>query len=130
MEYEYPVIDLKATGKRIKELRLRNNLSVEDVSHYMGFESIQAVYKWQRGESLPSIDSLYALSKLFRIPMDEILIGNKEEDMSPLLPFYANNNQNQRLQYINYCNDLRMTRNIFKLEHHSSFYTFKINIFS
>lgn len=88
MEYEYPVIDLKATGKRIKELRLRNNLSVEDVSHYMGFESIQAVYKWQRGESLPSIDSLYALSKLFRISMDEILIGNKEEDMSPLLPFY------------------------------------------
>jgi len=88
---EYPVIDLKATGARIKELRIKNQLSVEEVSHFMGFESIQAVYKWQRGESLPSIDSLYALSLLFRTSMDEILIGSreKEEDMSPLLPISA-----------------------------------------
>ena len=51
----YPVLDLKATGERINQLRKDNNLRVTDVAEYMGFESTQAVYKWQRGESLPTI---------------------------------------------------------------------------
>ena len=58
---EYPVIDLAATGKRIRQLRKERDLRVEDISEYMGFESVQAVYKWQRGESLPTVDNLYAL---------------------------------------------------------------------
>ena len=45
----YPVLDIKATGKRINQLRKDNNLRVIDVAEYMGFESTQAVYKWQRG---------------------------------------------------------------------------------
>lgn len=45
----YPVLDLKATGERINQLRKDNNLRVIDVAEYMGFESTQAVYKWQRG---------------------------------------------------------------------------------
>ena len=44
----YPVLDLKATGERINQLRKDNNLRVTDVAEYMGFESTQAVYKWQR----------------------------------------------------------------------------------
>ena len=60
----YPVLDLKATGERINQLRKDNNLRVIDVAEYMGFESTQAVYKWQRGESLPTVDNLYALSRL------------------------------------------------------------------
>ena len=43
----YPVLDLKATGERINQLRKDNNLRVIDVAEYMGFESTQAVYKWQ-----------------------------------------------------------------------------------
>ena len=45
----YPVLDIKATGERINQLRKDNNLRVIDVAEYMGFESTQAVYKWQRG---------------------------------------------------------------------------------
>ena len=59
----YPVLDLKATGERINQLRKDNNLRVTDVAEYMGFESTQAVYKWQRGESLPTVDNLYALRR-------------------------------------------------------------------
>ncbi|WP_158554545.1 hypothetical protein [Agathobacter rectalis] len=44
----YPVLNLKATGERINQLRKDNNLRVIDVAEYMGFESTQAVYKWQR----------------------------------------------------------------------------------
>ena len=88
----YPVLDAKATGKRIKELRQQCCLRVEDVARFMGFESEQAVYKWQRGDSLPTVDNLYALSVLFNVSVDGILRGSKEEDsdMSAPLPFSMN----------------------------------------
>jgi transcriptional regulator with XRE-family HTH domain len=76
---EYAILDARRTGARIKELREKQHLSVEQVSAYMGFESVQAIYKWQRGESLPSIDNLYALSGLLHTPVDEILRGTREE---------------------------------------------------
>lgn len=79
---EYPVLDVKATGRRICELRRANHLSVEDVSRFMGFQSGQAVYKWQRGESLPTVENLYALSKLFGTTVDDILCGREEDDKS------------------------------------------------
>ncbi len=82
---DYPVLDVRATGARIKELRKANNLKVEDVAHYMGFESEQAIYKWQRGDSLPTVDNLYALSRLFKTTIDNILIGKEEKDESPSL---------------------------------------------
>ena len=69
---------------RIKELRKQKHLKVEDVSRFMGFESEQAVYKWQRGDSLPTVDNLYALSKLFETTVDDILRGEREEDEGPL----------------------------------------------
>ena len=83
---KYPVLDAKATGARIKELRKVHHLKVEDVAKFMGFESEQAVYKWQRGDSLPTVDNLYALSKLFDTTVDDILRGSKEKDESPSLP--------------------------------------------
>ena len=83
----YPVLDIKATGERINQLRKDNNLRVTDVAEYMGFESTQAVYKWQRGESLPTVDNLYALSRLLHTSVDDILIGEKERDDEPSLSF-------------------------------------------
>lgn len=83
----YPVLDLKATGERINQLRKDNNLRVTDVAEYMGFESTQAVYKWQRGESLPTVDNLYALSRLLNTSVDDILIGEKERDDDPSISF-------------------------------------------
>ena len=77
---EYPTLDVKATGARIKELRKERHLKVEEVARFMGFESEQAVYKWQRGDSLPTVDNLYALSRLFETSVDDILRGSMEED--------------------------------------------------
>ncbi len=82
----YPIIDMKATGQRIRELRLKHHLKVEEIAEFMEFGSEQAVYKWQRGESLPTVDNLYALSRLFDTTVDDIIIGTRGEDESPLLP--------------------------------------------
>jgi transcriptional regulator with XRE-family HTH domain len=96
----FPCIDPVATGARIKELRLKMQLSVRDISRFMGFEEPQAVYKWQRGESLPTIDNLYALSRLFNTPMDNIVRGIEEDERSSSLDIYR--------EHINYILDYRV----------------------
>ena len=75
---EYPVINLQATGERIRELREQNGFSVREVSEYMGFTEPQAVYKWQRGQCLPTVDNLLALSRIFHTSIEDILIGDDE----------------------------------------------------
>lgn len=75
--YTYPVIDLVATGKNIRDLRKAKGLSVADLQEYFGFEAPQAIYKWQAGKSLPSTDNLFALSHLLGVPIDEILVPVK-----------------------------------------------------
>ena len=70
----FPVIDLAATGENILRLRQARGLTVRDVQAYFGFEEPQAIYKWQRGKSLPTVDNLYALSDLLEVPMNDILV--------------------------------------------------------
>jgi transcriptional regulator with XRE-family HTH domain len=70
----FPVIDMVETGTNIKTLREQNGYSVHDVQDYFGFDQPQAIYKWERGETLPSVDNLYALSSLLGEPMKNILV--------------------------------------------------------
>ena len=74
MNCRYPVIDLAATGANIARLRKASGLSVSELQEYFGFEAPQAIYKWQRGECLPSTDNLYALSWLLQVSIEEILV--------------------------------------------------------
>ena len=70
----FPVIDVVATGKNIQKLRESRNLSVLDVQIYLGLAAPQAIYQWQQGRCLPSVDNLYALSALFEVTMNEIIV--------------------------------------------------------
>ena len=70
----FPVIDMAVTGSVIKALREQNGYSVQDVQEYFGFDQPQAIYKWQRGETLPTVDNLYALSTLLGAPIKDILV--------------------------------------------------------
>ena len=74
----YPTINMKATGARIKELRVAKGITVTEISEFMGFAEPQAVYKWQRGECLPTVDNLFALSRILGSTMEDILVGNDE----------------------------------------------------
>ena len=80
----YPVIDMAATGANILKLRRKSGLSVAQMQQYFGFDAPQAIYKWQRGETLPSTDNLVALSYLLDVPIDEILIRSKPSESAPL----------------------------------------------
>ena len=70
----YPSIDLAATGRNIARLRKAQGLTVRAMQAYFGFDDPQAIYRWQWGRSLPSVDNLYALSVLFGVSMNEILV--------------------------------------------------------
>ena len=74
----YPTINVEATGARIKKLRKEKGLKVSELSEFMGFSEPQAVYKWQRGETLPSVDNLFALSKILETSIEDILVGDDE----------------------------------------------------
>ncbi|MEE3400279.1 MAG: helix-turn-helix transcriptional regulator, partial [Eubacterium sp.] len=39
-----------------------------------GFATPQAIYKWQRGMTLPTIDNLVVLATVFGVTMDEIIV--------------------------------------------------------
>ena len=71
-----PSLNLIATGRRIAELREARGFSVRDLQDYFGFDAPQAIYKWQKGQSLPSVDNLLALSLLLKVPMEQILVWN------------------------------------------------------
>ncbi len=80
----FPVIDMAATGKNILRLRKARGLSVTDVQRFFGFEAPQAVYKWQKGQCLPSVDNLFALSVLLEVPLDDLLV--RAEPRFQILP--------------------------------------------
>ena len=66
-----PAVDLSKTGQNICILRERSGISVKEL---LGFATPQAIYKWQHGDSLPTVDNLVALSVIFEVPIDEIVI--------------------------------------------------------
>lgn len=69
-----PVIDLESTGLQIKKLRKISGFSVRDLQTIFGFEYPQAVYAWEQGKNIPSIDNLLVLSQLFGVPVEEIVM--------------------------------------------------------
>jgi len=78
-QFSYPVINMVKTGKRIESARKAAGYSVKDLQDAIVLESVQAIYKWQRGESLPTVDNLLVLSHLFRVPMESLLVYDDQE---------------------------------------------------
>lgn len=69
-----PVINLKETGLNIKNKMKSNNVKVVDVQRELGFSTAQAIYKWFRGDSLPTVDNLLILATLLNTTIDDLLI--------------------------------------------------------
>lgn len=69
-----PYIDVIATGININDLRMSAGLSVKDIQNVFGFSTPQAVYKWIRGDSIPSVDNLVVLAKVLGVTINDIII--------------------------------------------------------
>lgn len=69
-----PVINMEQTGKQIAELRKNANLTVNDIKEALALTTVNAVYKWQHGQTLPTLDNLVALAALFDCTINDIVI--------------------------------------------------------
>jgi transcriptional regulator with XRE-family HTH domain len=71
---DFPTIDLAMTGANIVNLRKAAGLTVRDLQVAFGFHSPQAIYKWQNGTALPTIDNLIGLAAMLHVRIDDILV--------------------------------------------------------
>lgn len=69
-----PTIDMVRTGQNINRLRQQAGISVKELQDVFGFATPQAIYKWQHGAALPTIDNLVVLAAVLGVKIDDILI--------------------------------------------------------
>ena len=69
-----PSIDMVATGINIVRMRRQTGMSVQDLQKVFGFSTPQAIYKWQRGDAMPTLDNLIVLAAVFGTTVDAIII--------------------------------------------------------
>ena len=69
-----PVIDMTATGRNIDRLRRNAGMTVRELQAVFGFSTPQAIYKWQRGDAMPTLDNIVALAAVFGVTVEEILV--------------------------------------------------------
>ena len=72
--FNIPTVDLVATGNNIERLRKEAGYTVKELQSIFGFSTPQAIYKWQHGTALPTVDNLVLLSAIFKVSIDEILV--------------------------------------------------------
>lgn len=70
---EYPVINLHSTGAKINELRRARGITVNELRIYLGMNNPNSIYKWFRGEALPTLENMYALSVILEVSIDDII---------------------------------------------------------
>ena len=70
-------MDKKKTGINLRLMMDERGFTVKDVQQYLGLGSVQSVYHWLNGLSLPTVDNLYALSYWFQVPVDDLICGNR-----------------------------------------------------
>jgi len=70
---QMPAIDMVATGQNIARLRDARGMTVRDLQEIFGFATPQAIYKWQHGTALPTVDNLLVLAAVFEVHMEDIL---------------------------------------------------------
>jgi transcriptional regulator with XRE-family HTH domain len=70
----YPVIDPAGTGSKLRSLIVRSGNSIADVGRMLGIADMSTMYKWLRGDALPGIDNMLALSIILNVSINDILV--------------------------------------------------------
>ena len=71
---DLPVVDMAQTGQNNQSLRQQRGITVRQLQGILGFATPQAIYNWQHGVSLPTVDNLVALASIFAVPVETILM--------------------------------------------------------
>ena len=76
-------IDVAKTKIIIKMLRIESGHDMNFLEKYFGL-SHQALYKWEQlsNATLPSLDNLVALSELYDVSLDDIIIRRVSKEVA------------------------------------------------
>lgn len=70
-------VDTVKTGQNIKTIIRQKGMKIADIQSAFGFNTPQAIYKWFRGDSMPTIDNIVMMTEIFGVRMDEIIATKK-----------------------------------------------------
>lgn len=71
----YSIIDMHRTGRWIHQICKLNGKSARIIQNEIGLTSVQSVYDWFHGRTLPSLENMCILSELLGLNMENLLIG-------------------------------------------------------
>lgn len=74
----YGNIDMERSGERMKSLITQAGYSVQSIQNYLHLSCPQPVYRWFKGQILPTVDHLFMLSKLLGVHMEDFLVEKRE----------------------------------------------------
>ena len=74
MNYCKAKLDKIETSKNIKSIIVDSQITIEELADMLGFGSPRVIYEWFNGSKLPSIESLYNLSKIYNMKMEDFLV--------------------------------------------------------
>jgi len=74
-----PTINMTETGKNIEAMRKKKGMTVKELQEIFGFATPQAIYKWQHGTAMPTIDNLVILAAVFGCKVDDIIVVDVTE---------------------------------------------------
>ena len=75
-------IDLERTGKQLKKCCKERGIKTADIQKALHLNNPQAVYKWFRGDTLPSIENLCTVADLLHVPIEALLVFQEDESCS------------------------------------------------
>ncbi len=73
-QMNYETIDAVKTGRHLERCIRSAGMSVAQIQKTLMLRYPQSVYRWFKGEILPSVNNLYMLSKLLGMHMENLLI--------------------------------------------------------
>jgi transcriptional regulator with XRE-family HTH domain len=72
-----PIVNMRATGAKIKEIMHQNNMHVADIQDACGFNTPQAIFKWFRGDAMPTIDNMVIIADIFGVTINDIVVVDR-----------------------------------------------------
>ena len=72
--YLKPVLDLEATGTKIKTLMKQRGITPRRLQILLDFPYVQTIYNWFAAKNMPTIDNLVVLAQVLGVTMDDIVV--------------------------------------------------------
>ena len=69
-----PVLDLEATGVKIKTLMKQRGITPRQLQTILDFPYVQTIYNWFAAKNMPTLDNLVVLAQVLGVTMDDIVV--------------------------------------------------------